>query len=207
MGRTFQSPDGQGVYLSVILRPNCMPAQLMHLTCAAGVAMMQAVEAVSGIRPQMKWINDLVVDRKKLGGILTEMSVDKGLVDYAVVGIGINCLQQPEDFPPEIAGLATSLSLAAGHPITPAKLAAAMVEALWKMDRTLFSEKAQLMAEYKENCITLGKEIQVIRQEQIRRGKALDLDAEGGLLVQYEDGSIETVSSGEVSVRGMYGYL
>jgi len=179
----------------------------MHLTCAAGVAMMQAVEAVSGIRPQMKWINDLVVDRKKLGGILTEMSVDKGLVDYAVVGIGINCLQQPEDFPPEIAGLATSLSLAAGHPITPAKLAAAMVEALWKMDRTLFSEKAQLMAEYKENCITLGKEIQVIRQEQIRRGKALDLDAEGGLLVQYEDGSIETVSSGEVSVRGMYGYL
>jgi len=82
-----------------------------------------------------------------------------------------------------------------------------MVEALWKMDRTLFSEKAQLMAEYKENCITLGKEIQVIRQEQIRRGKALDLDAEGGLLVQYEDGSIETVSSGEVSVRGMYGYL
>ena len=207
MGRTFQSPDGQGVYLSVILRPNCMPAQLMHLTCAAGVAMMQAVEAVSGIRPQMKWINDLVVDRKKLGGILTEMSVNKGLVDYAVVGIGINCLQQPEDFPPEIAGLATSLSLAAGHPITPAKLAAAMVEALWKMDRTLFSEKAQLMAEYKENCITLGKEIQVIRQEQIRRGKALDLDAEGGLLVQCEDGSIETVSSGEVSVRGMYGYL
>ena len=207
MGRTFQSPDGQGVYLSVILRPNCMPAQLMHLTCAAGVAMMQAVEAVSGIRPQMKWINDLVVDCKKLGGILTEMSVDKGLVDYAVVGIGINCLQQPEDFPPEIAGLATSLSLAAGHPITPAKLAAAMVEALWEMDRTLFSEKAQLMAEYKENCITLGKEIQVIRQEQIRRGKALDLDAEGGLLVQYEDGSTETVSSGEVSVRGMYGYL
>ena len=207
MGRTFQSPDGQGVYLSVILRPNCMPAQLMHLTCAAGVAMMQAVEAVSGIRPQMKWINDLVVDCKKLGGILTEMSVDKGLVDYAVVGIGINCLQQPEDFPPEIAGLATSLSLAAGHPITPAKLAAAMVEALWKMDRTLFSEKDQLMAEYKENCITLGKEIQVIRQEHIRRGKALDLDAEGGLLVQYEDGSTETVSSGEVSVRGMYGYL
>ena len=207
LGRSFQSLGGMGVYMSVILRLQVPVDQLMHLTCAAGVAMMQAVEAVSGIRPQMKWINDLVVDRKKLGGILTEMSVDKGLVDYAVVGIGINCLQQPEDFPPEIAGLATSLSLAAGHPITPAKLAAAMVEALWKMDRTLFSEKAQLMAEYKENCITLGKEIQVIRQEQIRRGKALDLDAEGGLLVQYEDGSIETVSSGEVSVRGMYGYL
>ena len=207
MGRTFQSPDGQGVYLSVILRPACEPTQLMHLTCAAGVAMMRAVEAVSGIRPQMKWINDLVVSGKKLGGILTEMSVDKGLVEYAIVGIGINCLQQPEDFPPEIAGLATSLSLAAGHTIPPAKLAAAMVEALWKVDKSLFSEKAQLMAEYKENCITLGKEIQVIRQDQVCRGKALDLDADGGLLVQYEDSSAETVSSGEVSVRGMYGYL
>ena len=207
MGRTFQSPDGQGVYLSVILRPSCEPTQLMHLTCAAGVAMMRAVETVSGIRPQMKWINDLVVSGKKLGGILTEMSVDKGLVEYAIVGIGINCLQQPEDFPPEIAGLATSLSLAAGHTIPPAKLAAAMVEALWKVDKSLFSEKAQIMAEYKENCITLGKEIQVIRQDQVCRGKALDLDADGGLLVQYEDSSAETVSSGEVSVRGMYGYL
>ena len=67
MGRTFQSPAGAGVYLSVILRPNCEPAQLMHLTCAAGVAMMDAVEAVSGIRPQVKWINDLVIHSKKTG--------------------------------------------------------------------------------------------------------------------------------------------
>lgn len=207
MGRSFQSPEGQGVYLSVTLRPNCEPVQLMHLTCAAGVAMMEAVEAVSGIRPQMKWINDLVIGRKKLGGILTEMSVDKGMVDYAVVGIGINCLQGMEDFPPEIADLATSLSLSAGQQIAPVMLAAAMVEALWKMDAALLSEKAQLMTTYKENCITLGKEIQVIRQDGIRLGKALDLDSDGGLLVQYEDGSTETVSSGEVSVRGMYGYL
>ena len=207
MGRSFQSPEGQGVYLSAILRPNCEPVQLMHLTCAAGVAMMEAVEAVSGIRPQMKWINDLVIGRKKLGGILTEMSVDKGMVDYAVVGIGINCLQGMEDFPPEIADLATSLSLSAGRQIAPAKLAAAMVEALWKMDMVLLSEKTQLMTTYKENCITLGKEIQVIRQDGIRLGKALDLDSDGGLWVQYEDGTRETVSSGEVSVRGMYGYL
>ena len=207
MGRTFQSPAGQGVYLSVILRPNCSPVQLMHLTCAAGVAMMEAVEAVSGIRPQMKWINDLVIGRKKLGGILTEMSVDKGMVDHAVVGIGINCLQSMEDFPPEIADLATSLALSAGQQIAPAMLAAAMVEALWKMDMVLLSEKTQLMTTYKENCITLGKEIQVIRQDEIRLGKALDLDSDGGLLVQYEDGTTEMVSSGEVSVRGMYGYL
>ena len=75
------------------------------------------------------------------------------------------------------------------------------------MDAALLSEKVQLMTTYKENCITLEKEIQVIRQDGIRLGKALDLDSDGGLLVQYEDGSTETVSSGEVSVRGMYGYL
>ena len=100
MGRTFQSPAGMGVYLSVILRPNCDPQQLMHLTCAAGVAMVEAVKRVCGILPQVKWINDLVVSGKKLGGILTEMSVDQGMVEYAIIGIGINCLQQKEDLHP-----------------------------------------------------------------------------------------------------------
>ena len=207
MGRVFQSPGGMGVYLSVILRPDCTPDKLMHLTCAAGVAMMKAVEKVSGIRPQMKWINDLVVDGKKLGGILTEMSVDKGIVEYAVVGIGINCLQKPEDFHPEIQNLATSLSMASGRTIEPAKLAAAMAESLWEMDAVLMEKKAQLMAEYKANCMTLGKEIQVIRGDSVRPGKAIDLDDDGGLLVEFPDGSSQIVASGEVSVRGMYGYL
>ena len=207
MGRTFQSPEGKGVYLSVILRPDCPPSDLMHLTCAAGVAMLEAVEKASGVRPQVKWINDLVVNGKKLGGILTEMSVDKGMVDYAIIGIGINCLQKEGDFPPEIADLATSLSLAANRSIPPEKLAAAMIESLWKMSCILFVEKRQLMSVYKENCITLGKDIQVIRSDRILPGKAIALDEDGGLLVVYADGSSEPVSSGEVSVRGMYGYV
>ncbi len=207
MGRTFQSPEGKGVYLSVILRPDCKPEELMHLTCAAGVAMVKAVEKASGIRPQIKWINVLVVNTKKLGGILTELSVDKGSVEYAVIGIGINCLQETDDFHPEIADLATSLSIAAKHTIAPEVLAAAMVNALWEMSKVLFSEKTQIMAEYKENCITLGKEIQVLRGESILPGKAVDLDEDGGLIVEYPDGSLESVASGEVSVRGMYGYV
>ena len=207
MGRTFQSPEGMGVYLSVILRPHCPPEKLMHLTCAAGVAMTEAVEKASGIRPQVKWINDLVVDGKKLGGILTEMSVDKGMVEYAVVGIGINCLQGKEDFPAEIADLATSLSLAAGKTVPPEKLAAAMVDALWNMSGILFTEKAAIMARYKANCITLGKDVQVLRAGTVLQGKSIDLDEDGGLLVAYPDGRREWVSSGEVSVRGMYGYV
>ena len=207
MGRTFQSPEGSGVYLSVILRPHCPPQQLMHLTCAAGVAMLEAVEKVSGIRPKLKWINDLVIGSKKLGGILVEMSLAKELVDYAVVGIGINCLQKEDDFHPDIGQMATSLSIATGREIRPEALAAAMVGALHKMSLSLLDEKDTIMRIYKTNCITLGKEIQVIRGDSIRPGVALDLDDDGGLLVQYPDGSLETVASGEVSVRGMYGYI
>lgn len=207
MGRTFQSPAGAGVYLSVILRPNCKPTELMHLTCAAGVAMMDAVESASGIRPQVKWINDLVVGTKKLGGILTEMSLEKGIVDYAVIGIGINCLQRASDFPPEISSMATSLSMIIEKTVLPEVLAAAMTEALWKLDAVLFTQKELLMARYRQDCITLGKEIQVIRGDTVLPGKAVDMDDDGGLLVQYPDGSVQTVSSGEVSVRGMYGYV
>ena len=207
MGRAFQSPGGQGVYLSVILRPNCPPAELMHLTCAAGAAMVEAVENVCGIRPQVKWINDLVVNGKKLGGILTELSLSGGTVEYAVVGIGINCLQGRQDFPEEIADMATSLSLVCGRPVPPAKLAAAMIQALWQMEQTLLTHKHEWMARYKASCLTLGQDIQVIRGEQILPGKALDMDDDGGLIVQYADGSVRTVTSGEVSVRGLYGYV
>ena len=207
MGRSFSSPGGQGVYLSVVLRPNCAPTELMHLTCAAGAAMATAVESVCNVHPQLKWINDLVVGSKKLGGILTEMSLSNGIVEYAVVGIGINCLQSREDFPAELADMATSLSMVCGNPVRPENLAAAMMEALWQMEKTLLTEKQTWIARYKANCITLGKDIQVIRGDSVMPGKALDVDEDGGLVVQYTDGSIHTVASGEVSIRGMYGYV
>ena len=108
-GRRFHSPAGSGVYLSVILRPVCDPGALMHLTCAAATAMCDAVEAACGFRPGIKWTNDLVFGRRKLGGILTELRLDhRGLVDFAIVGIGINCLQGPADFPEEL--IATRIS-------------------------------------------------------------------------------------------------
>ena len=133
--------------------------------------------------------------------------MDKGRVDYAIIGIGINCLQKEDDFHPEIAQIATSLSMATGKTALPEALAAAMVEALWKLDGDLFTQKAQLMVRYRENCVTLGKDVQVIRSDSIRPAKAIDMDSDGGLLVQYQDGTVQTVSSGEVSVRGMYGYV
>ena len=208
MGRSFSSPSGMGVYLSVILRPGCKAEQLMHLTCAAAVAACRAVEKASGIRPKIKWINDLVCGKEKLGGILTELSVNAtGLVDWAVVGIGINCRQQKEDFPAELQDIATSLLLQTGNACSPDLLAACLTEKLYETDKGLLSEKTRMMDIYRKDCITLGKDIMLVRGDEISYGKALDLDDDGGLLVRLSDGTKKVVSSGEVSVRGMYGYL
>ena len=207
LGRSFHSPAGTGVYLSILLRPGCAPGEIMHLTCAAAAAMVEAVEQAAGFRPSIKWTNDLVFGRQKLGGILTELGLHAGALDYCIIGIGINCLQKKEDFPPELQEMAASLSMAAGHPVSPALLAARMMEALFAMSETLLTGKAAMLAAYRENCITLGTEISLLRGGEVRHGKALDIDEDGGLIVRFDSGGMETVSSGEVSIRGMYGYV
>ncbi len=207
MGRSFVSPTG-GMYLSVILRPNCTPDKIMHLTCAVAVAGCRAVKSVCSIHPDIKWTNDLVYEKKKLGGILTELGFDDlGQVNYAIIGIGLNCQQMINEFPSDVQEIATSLAEITGAPCPPAKLAAVCIEELYRMDQMLLSGKNAIMESYRRHCITLNKEIQVISGETRRCGKALDVDENGGLLVEFADGTRQTVTSGEVSVRGMYGYL
>lgn len=208
-GRSFSSPPGMGVYLSVLLRPNCRPEELMHLTCAAAVAVCNAIASVTGLQPGIKWTNDIVLNGKKLVGILTELSLEaeSGCVEYAVIGAGINCCQQKSDFPEEIQDIATSLRLAVGKPIDRNAVAAAMLRAMAEMEQHLLTGQAAILADYRQRCITLGKEIALLRGEERRYGTALDVDTQGALLVAFADGHIETVNSGEVSVRGMYGYV
>lgn len=208
MGRSFQSPPGMGVYLSVILRPNGPPQQLMHLTCAIGVAMCDAVQAAAGFRPQIKWINDLVYGRRKLGGILVELGLGpNGLADYAVAGIGINCNQKAEDFPPELQEVAASLSMFAPQSVHRSRLAAEMMRSLEGVSRRLLPDKAAIMAQYRRNCMTIGQQISLLQGDQCLHGQALDIDEDGSLLVRLDSGELRTVNSGEASVRGMYGYV
>lgn len=202
LGRSFHSPAGEGIYLSFLLRPQCPPDALMHLTCAAAVAMCDAVERCCGLRPGIKWTNDLVVGKRKLGGILTELSADRGLVQYAVVGVGINCCQTA--FPPELSAMATSVQLETSSAVDRARLCAGMLEALSAMADTLHHTD---LSAYRRDCVTLGQQISVLRGDQVRHGTALDIDDAGALLVRYETGQTEFVTSGEVSIRGMYGYL
>ena len=209
MGRSFHSPAGVGIYFSILLRPDCAPGELMHLTCATAVAMCDAVEKAAGFRPGIKWTNDLVHGKHKLGGILTELGLSaKGTVDYAVIGIGINCCQQEEDFAEEIRGIAASLSMVTGQEVDRAKVAAAMMEAFFRLDSRLLTQKPEILDQYRRDCITIGREISLLRVgAEVRHGRAVDMDDEGALIVEFADGSVEAVNSGEVSVRGMYGYL
>lgn len=207
LNRSFHSPAGTGLYISVLLRPNLTPQQLMPLTCAAAVAVCDAVEKTTAMRPRIKWTNDLVVKGKKLGGILTELRLNgNGLVDYAIIGIGINCEQQAGDFPAEIENIATSLLCCTGKHAEKAHLAAAMIEALSNIPENLKNPDT-FLPQYRTDCITIGQEISLLRGDKIRHGKALDVDKEGALIVQFADGHAETISSGEVSIRGMYGYV
>ena len=206
LGRSFSSPAGMGIYLSVILRPDCKPEELMHLTCAAGVAAGNAISSITGICPGIKWTNDLVLDKRKLGGILTELSVDhiSGKADWVVVGIGINCCQKREDFPPEIRDMACSLEM---EPQDTAALCAALIAELEQLAGSLLSRKTEIMAAFAQRCVTIGSKISILRGDEVRHGTAVGVDADGGLQVLYPDGTKATVTSGEVSIRGMYGYL
>jgi len=208
LGRSFQSPAGMGVYLSFLLRPEAPPQELMHLTCAAAVAMCDALEAVTGLQPGIKWTNDLVFGKRKLGGILTELGFGpEGNVEYAIVGIGINCCQKEQDFSPEIRDIAASLEMVLSAPVSRAAVAAAMMESLYRMQLELLCCKEAILSRYRRRCITIGKQISVLRGEEIRHGTAINVDDQGALVVIFSDGTTEAVNSGEVSVRGMYGYI
>ena len=179
----------------------------MHLTCAVAVAMCDAVESCCGLRPKIKWTNDLVVENRKLGGILTELSVNAktGLIDWVVAGIGINCLQ--DDFPDDIKDIATSLYLQTGKQIQPGILAGHMILRLQAMCTQLLTEKAAILQTYRTDCMTLGQPVVLLRGDSKRYGTALDLDSNGALIVRFDDGTTQTVDSGEISVRGLYGYI
>ena len=209
LGRSFHSPGGVGIYFSILLRPQCAPGDLMHLTCATAVVMCDAVEKATGLRPGIKWTNDLVHGKRKLGGILTELGLSSnGTVDYAIIGIGINCCQREEDFSEDIRNIAASLSMVTGKETNRSRVAAAMMEQLYRMDQNPLTGKAEMLERYRKDCITIGQEVSLLRVgEPVRHGKAVGMDDDGALLVEFTDGTLETVNSGEVSVRGMYGYL
>lgn len=208
-GRSFHSPAGCGLYLSALLRPTLPPEQLANFTAWAAVAVCDGVEATCGIRPQIKWTNDLVLNEKKLCGILTELVLNRatGVPDGLVVGIGINVNHRTEDFSEEIRSMATSLSMELGRPVDRTRLAAEVIRALDRIYARFPAEKADCLERYRADCLTVGKAVRLITPTTSRDAVATGIDDDFRLLVAFPDGTQSAIETGEVSVRGMYGYV
>ena len=211
MERAFQSPRDKGIYLTALLRPDLPPERLLPVTALAGVAVCRAAERVCGVKAGLKWPNDPVLNGKKLCGILTEMSLEAetGRLQYLVVGIGINVLQAPEDFPPDVREIATSLQQELGHPVSRPVLAAALIEELDQLYAALLSgDLSAYLHAYRSRCVNLGKTVQLLTPDGEREiAQAVDVDEQFGLVVRMPDGEEKAIRSGEVSVRGLYGYV
>lgn len=202
LGRSFRSPEG-GLYLSVLWR-GCPAGQLLTVTPLAAVAVCRAIQQVCGAVCGIKWCNDVVLAGRKLCGILTESQLrPDGGAEWLVVGIGVNVAQTT--FPADIADTATSLALC-GYEVDRDALALAILAELDGLRKALPHPDAW-RAEYRARCVNMGKTVRVLRGGEARQARALDIDGEFGLTVAYEDGGRETVRSGEVSVRGLYGYI
>lgn len=208
-GRQFASPTGKGVYLSMLFRPESVqPASVSTLTAHVAVAICDAVQTVCGVRPGIKWVNDLLLGNRKICGILTEMSVESesGHIQYVIVGAGVNVNETDADFPAALRPIATSILAETGQRFARARLAAQMITELDKLRAVWPHEKARYLAAYRKDCVTVGKTVRLSgADEQTAFAKAIADDF--GLIVRFPDGTEKTVSSGEVSVRGLYGYV
>ena len=207
-GRTFVSPPG-GLYLSALLRPQCPLEQVSALTAWSAVAVCDAIQQVCGVRPGVKWPNDVILEGRKLCGILTELELEgeTAALRYVVVGIGVNLSQTEADFGPEVAPVAISLAQALGAAPRRAEVAAALLDALDRLDRDFPGQWDSWLERYRADCITVGKPVQVLQGSQARTGTAVGVDDNFALVVRWEDGTQEALSSGEVSVRGLLGYV
>ena len=180
----------------------------MTLTAHAAAAVCEAIERACGVKTEIKWTNDVVLNGKKLCGILTEITLEgeSGLVDSVVIGIGLNVNYKREDFPEALHDIAGSIFSETGIRVDRAKLTAEMIMALDRMYEAWDQNPKAYLDAYRTLCSTTEKEVRVIRGDTAREAFALEITDEFALRVRYDDGTEETLNSGEVSVRGLYGY-
>lgn len=202
-GRAWEAPAGTGIWMSLLLRPAILPAQASVLTLLAGLAISEAIERETGLQAGIKWPNDILLNGKKLVGILTEMDCDMEQIHSVTLGIGINV--QTTAFSKELEGIATSLLLESGKRFDRAALIETVLEIFAELYGAFLAAGgsfAPFMERYRRKCLNIGKEVRVIGGETYA-ATALDITPEGELLIKRKDtGKTEVVFSGEVSIRG-----
>ena len=206
LGRSWQSPPGSAVMMSLLLFPKFRPEYASMLTLVMGLSVAQAVQSL-GLPVSIKWPNDVVVSHKKICGILTEMDLDGEKIRQVVIGVGINV--NTEEFPPEVADKATSLLLEAGHPIDRSLLPGLIMENFEKNYERFVQtcDLSLLRAEYEALLANKNQPVRVLAAENPYEGTALGITPTGELLVERKDKTVACVNAGEVSVRGLYSYV
>ena len=207
LGRSWVSPKGTGIWMSLLLKPQFSPELASQITILAALAAADAIRKVTRLDCQIKWPNDLVINRKKVCGILTEMTVMDTKIQNLVIGIGINV--NTEYFPEEISEMATSLSVEGGTLYAREEI---VIELLYRLEQYYeefckIGSLKNVVNYYNSILISRGKKVKIIEKLKTDIGESLGIDEYGRLKVLTEQGKERTIVSGEVSVRGLYQYV
>ena len=202
MGRKWVSPSRKGLWFSVLLRPAMRPAAVTQLTIAAAVALFRAIRAQTGVAPEIKWPNDLLMRGKKIAGILTELSAELDKVKHVILGIGISVNLTATEFPPDLRKIATSLRIETGQRQNRADLAIKILQEFDRDYERICAEEFEAIAdEWEEHCATLGQNVVIHTGDRTIRGAAESLDTDGALLLRTQHGRLERIIGGDVTIE------
>ena len=202
LSRGWFSPMGYGVWCSVVLRPPFMPSEASKCTLLAAVAVIKAINKYKGVNAKIKWPNDVLLAGKKMVGILTEMSAEFGRINYIVIGTGINTNVPRAMIPDELKELAISVADVAQEPVQRVQILADYLKNLEDLYETVLKDGfGPVLDEWRKYSDTIGQEVKVIAPDKTYFGTAVDIDEEGLLVVRKEDGTLEKVIAGDVSIR------
>ena len=209
LGRHWVSTKGKGIWMTIMLKPDILPSDAPKLSIVAALAVTNAIRSCCQLDAEIKWPNDIVTGGKKLCGILTEMSAEEDEIKYVIIGIGINANIEIDDFGKELSRIATSVKIEKGKPVSRKALAASVLNEFEKVYRVFAREASinDLLNDYKSKSAVLGKEVRLISRKEEITGLAVDISEKGQLVIKLADGSYREIMSGEVSVRGIYGYI
>lgn len=207
LGRNFLSPKHKGIWMSIILRPDIITENVSKITLLGAAAVQKAIMNM-GIKTSIKWPNDIVLNNKKVCGILTEMSGEIEHINYLIMGIGINVNLEKEDIPIDLKDVATSIKIESGKYMERKLLLANILNIFEELyiDFVKDDNIKETLEICRKNSVLIGKEIQLINRGKVRVAKAIDISDKGELVVENQEGNLEYIVSGEVSIRGIYGY-
>ena len=202
LGRKWISPERKGLWFSVLLRPDLRPQETTQLTVASATALRRAIQSETGLNPEIKWPNDILIRGKKVAGILTELSAELDRVKHVILGVGVDVNLNANEFPAELRKTATSLKVETGRTVSRPELATAILRELdHDYARVCGHFFADVADEWEAHCTTIGREVTIRTGERKIRGRAESLDEDGALLLRTEHGHLERIIGGDVTLE------